>query len=321
MQKKYPLISRHQMGNYYTVCLSHGFKLLLIATILIGMAACDKEQEAVPTYLQIDSCSLLVKSNQGSASNEFSVVQCYINQEFIGNFELPAKIPILKSGNLRVQLIPAVRVNGSRTQYRGYNLVDMLDTTLSFSRTKVTVFSNPKFKFRNNADLVWVDDFEQGFASLIKPSQGGGMPKGDTAFVESLYYNLGNRFKGNSRVFSLKFAASDTLKIADFISAETFKNLPNIGQDVILELDIQSPLEVQIALSRKKPGQSAEYVPFLITNATGGIWKKFYLFLNAELANQPNGTDYTVLINIDKRPAFKDAAVVNIDNIRLGYLK
>ncbi|HEY0262319.1 MAG TPA: hypothetical protein VGB95_04790, partial [Chitinophagales bacterium] len=84
--------------------------LPFFAVLLDG---CSMPNNGIPVYIQIDSMSVQTnQSTQGSASSKITDAWLYVNGEQIGVFELPAKIPVLKSGDLRVSISAGIKDNG-----------------------------------------------------------------------------------------------------------------------------------------------------------------------------------------------------------------
>ncbi|MFA8450122.1 MAG: hypothetical protein ACEPOW_05470 [Bacteroidales bacterium] len=73
----------------------------------------DNGQE-VPAYIKLDKIDLVTDYNvQGAASSKIVDAWVHVDNEFIGVFELPAKIPVLKSGNHSIRIRPGILLNGN----------------------------------------------------------------------------------------------------------------------------------------------------------------------------------------------------------------
>lgn len=99
------------------------FFLFLLEFFVWGCSK-SKIEADIPAYLSIDS--VFVNTNyqtQGSASHKITDIWVYLNDDFIGAFELPVKIPILKQGNHKITIKAGIKVNGianTRTAYPFY---------------------------------------------------------------------------------------------------------------------------------------------------------------------------------------------------------
>ena len=81
---------------------------LLLAVLLLG--ACTKGDK-VPSYLVVNSVDLTTSGLQGSNTKNITDSWIYVNDEFIGSWELPARIPILKEGTVTVRVDAGVKRN------------------------------------------------------------------------------------------------------------------------------------------------------------------------------------------------------------------
>jgi hypothetical protein len=121
-------------------------------------------------------------------------------------------------------------------------------------------------------------------------------------------------------VFRFCFENTDTAKFFDAGSFLEFSDLPTNGSAVFFEFDIKTDLPVQLAMRRKNPSVT-ELVPYMVINPTGGKWKRFYVNLVYELANQPAGTSVRLFFDVNKPANSVAGREILFDNLRLSYLK
>lgn len=290
-----------------------GIATIVLLVSLLG-AGCDKS-EGVPAYLSIDSTSFTAGVNQGNNYQQIDAVGVTVDGKVIGIFELPAKIPVFVAGKKKVSLLPYVRLNGSRTKFTWYSTMNSVDTFLTFTASRTTKFVNPTFTFRSTIKISWLEDFEDNNSTLIKAN----LPPSDTAGIFKTDFDLNGRFKSKTLAYAVKLKTNDTLKVFDLTSFDRFNDFPAQVSDIFFEIDLNTPIELEIALNRRKPGQSFEYVPYLQINPTDGSWKRFYINLQYEIASQPKGTEYVILISGTHAPDKKTDSEVLIDNIRLNF--
>ena len=93
--------------------------------------SCKDDHKGIPAQISIDSVSLDISSLQGNNIHQIRGVQVFANEEFIGNFEFPCKIPITKLGNIRLEIFPLVYINGSKNNLGIYTpMASYVDTFL-----------------------------------------------------------------------------------------------------------------------------------------------------------------------------------------------
>ncbi len=290
--------------------------IILIIFTLVLFVSCDRKKEAIPAYLHIDSLTFKAGPGRGNDIQEFAAVYCYLGDNLLGIFETPVDIPILAQGLHRIQLFPAVRLNGSRSNFAMYKSARGIDTLLQLNPRQVTKLSNAQFGFRSNANLRWMEDFEDNNSKLVDMNKA----KGDTSLIASEYFELNGKYAGNSLVYEIQMKGTDTLKIYDLQSFEKFDQMPTDGTDIMLEFDIKTPIGVQLAL-RRENSVSDNYVPYLFINPTNGEWKRFYTNLVYEIGGQPGDSKYTIIFAVTKLGGYNPGDIkIMIDNIRLSYL-
>ena len=141
--------------------------LFVIITVLLF--SCKKEPNGgVPIYLEIDTALLNTNADQGSASHKITDVWVTANGRQMGAFQLPTKIPILASGDVRIIISAGIKDNGianSRAEYPFYSVVeDVITNTKNGETYKYT----PQFTYAPFAKVNFNEDFEtsNGFTNM-----------------------------------------------------------------------------------------------------------------------------------------------------------
>jgi len=284
---------------------------------IIGVMSCKDEHKGIPAQISIDSVSLNISSLQGNNIHQIRGIQVFANEEFIGNFEFPCKIPITKLGNIRLEIFPLVYINGSKNNLGLYTpMASYVDTFLLQAGKSIPI--KPVFTFRKNVFVPWNEDFEGNSYTLI-PIAPSPYP-GDSISVVSTPFELGGKFKSTTKAYRIVFENIDSSKYIDVGSFEEFNDLPLDGSSVFFEFDVKSDLPVQLAM-RRKNSTANELIPYLLVNKTEGQWKRFYVNLVFELASQPAGTSIRLFFDINKPEVCTVSREIFIDNLRLSFLK
>lgn len=295
-----------------------GFRILLPALVafLFVIAGCDKVAEPIPSYIRIDSVNVSTTPAQGNNIQEISAVNVYVDEQFIGLFEIPCTIPVLFSGKHKLSVIPSVRLNGALNQHVINRLFNRTDTTLNLQQGKIINAGNVTLTYKSNIEFAWLEDFEDNNSSLIRLFSGAG----DTSYIVSEPFSLKGRYAGSTRCMKVVISAADTAKTVDMASFKYFGNLPLMGSDIIFEFDIKTPVPVQMAMVRKN-SSGKQYLPYVYIFETGGEWKRFYINLIYELYNQPGDTEIQLMISPIKPAELKNSQEIFIDNLRFSYPK
>jgi hypothetical protein len=295
-----------------------GFRVFIPALLaaLIFLSGCDRETEPIPSYIRIDSVSVKTLAGQGNPIHEISALNVYIDEQFIGVYEIPCTLPVLFTGKHKLSIIPSVRINGVVNQHVVHRLLKRADTTIDLMEGKITAAGNIILQYKDNIEFPWVEDFEDGNSELVRLYSA----KGDTSYITTEAFSLNGRYEGNTRCMKVVIAAADTAKTVDMASFKYFGNLPFMGTDIMLEFDIKTPVPVQVAMIRKNSSGKL-YLPYVYLFETGGKWKRFYINLIYELYNQPADTEIQLLISPIKTEEIKTEQIILIDNIRFSYPK
>ena len=100
---------------------------ILVLVILFGFNSCSKDEleATIPSYISIDKFTISTNySTQGTSSSNITDAWVYIDNDLVGIFELPAKFPVLKEGNVKIDVYPGIKENGiseRRSKYIFYN--------------------------------------------------------------------------------------------------------------------------------------------------------------------------------------------------------
>jgi len=292
---------------------------IFIAFLLgsIGIMSCRDQHKGIPAQISIDSVSLNIPALQGNNIHQIRGVQVFANDELLGNFEFPCKIPITKLGNIKIEIFPLVYINGSKNNLGLYTpMASYLDTfTLKAGKS---IHVKPIFTFRKNGFVRWNEDFEDNNSTLV-PIAPSPYP-GDSVSIVNTKFQLNGKFVSTTKAYRIVFENIDSSKYIDIGSFEEFKDLPLDGSSVFFEFDVKSDLPIQLAL-RRQNSTANELLPYMLINKTEGQWKRFYVNLVFELASQPAGTSIRIFFDINKPEVCTVSREIFIDNLRLSFLK
>lgn len=291
-------------------------KIAIISFLVIFyFGGCNTENNFIPSYLKIDSFNVDASSIGGNNVHQITTFQLYQNNQFLGTYPVPSQIPLDAEGKNNFIFAPYVKLNGSSQTYGSYKVLNPLDTFISLSRNSTTNFT-PKLVYRSKAKILWQEDFQNSTSTLIPIS----VTKGDTTQIVSRPFVLNNRFSGYTNCYAATFENTDSFKSMDLGCFDIFKNIPLDGVSVYFEFDVKTDLPIQVALKRNSPTNGNEYVPYLVINPTGGVWKRFYTDLIYEIQGQAAGTTFQIIYSIDKPASFSGSHEILFDNIRLSHL-
>jgi len=285
------------------------YRYLLYLGLLLS--ACVKNNPD-PAWLEVNEWVLEANSSlngeEGQLTHNLTDAWVYVDEQLIGVFEVPFKIPILKEGAANIRIYPTIRVNGiSATKMRNEHLVPFELNGVFVKNQTLTV--TPVTHYKDNVNF-WIEDFEDINIKLT-----------DDPNISSAHLTLANDtlkwFNGNYYA-KVMLSATDSIWVAN----------TNQDQQLTIPKNKQAMLEIDYCNS----------VPFtnylLFVNANGVTenamvtmnksplnalrWKKIYILLSEVITAGPNNTNY-----IQAFRAFHDAAIssnfILIDNIKVVY--
>ena len=101
------------------------YRYILFIGLLLS--ACVKNNPD-PAWLEVTEWTLeanpALNGEEGQLTHKITDAWVYVDEQLIGIFEVPFKIPILKEGLASIRLYPTIRVNGvAATKMRNEHLV------------------------------------------------------------------------------------------------------------------------------------------------------------------------------------------------------
>ena len=258
--------------------------------------------EAIPSYIKVDKIILEQTPGQPSNSYNFSDVWIYIDDNSIGAFELPAKLPVLKEGYHSISIFPGIKINGISSMRGVYPFLSSFKQNINLIKDS-TIEIVPSFKYTPSVNYVWTENFEDGGISFTKALIS------DTAIIK-------NTTETNSS-FGGKYCGKVSLtESKSYINTYTISNLelPKTGIPIYLEMDFKSNQEFTIGVYASSLGGMSQY-PVLVLNPSTE-WKKVYINLTNAINSQADAKTYNVYIQALKNPDLAEG-IIYIDNFKL----
>jgi hypothetical protein len=267
-----------------------------------------------PSWLEVTEWTLEanpeLNGEEGQLTHKLTDAWVYIDDELIGVFEVPFKIPILKEGFSKIRLYPTIRVNGiAATKMRNEHL-EAFEVQAELIQNQ-TLELNPVTHYKSNVSF-WVEDFEDINIKLT-----------DDPNTSSAHLNLANDtlkwFNGNyyGRVL---LNAQDSMWIA-YTNQDQQLSIPK-NKQAMLEIDYCNSVPfTHYLLFVNANGTNENLMPTMNKSPLNMLrWKKIYILLSEVITAGPNNSNY-----IQAFKAFYDADISNnlilIDNIKVVYFE
>lgn len=247
--------------------------IITIGVILL-FSSCSKEsfEAEIPAYITINSFEVTSNySLYGSASSNISDVWIYLNDDLIGAYELPARIPVIKKGTYNVKVFAGVKANGVSGMRERYLFYTAHEEQITFTEGKEITIT-PKITYNSSTQFAWTEDFES--ASLSFTYSNGSDTTINKTTTEVFEGNASGRVYLQSHM--------------DFFEAKSpaFSNVSSNGSPVFLEMNFKTNEPILVGL---KTDDDEIAIVELQTTAT---WKKIYIDLTDAVSQKPANTNF-----------------------------
>ncbi|MEM9886573.1 MAG: hypothetical protein AAF849_11830 [Bacteroidota bacterium] len=288
-------------------------RLLSRAIILLYIAfsfySCDiiNPEEAIPAYLQIDTISFIsTNPSHGTSNQKITEAWVTVNDVFLGVYDLPARVPVLESGRVAVEVNAGIKDNGIGRLPEIYPFFEPYKVDVELIPAE-TIQLNPTTSYKEDLNFAFVEEFEVG-GNLFTDDLDGN----DTTSLVSSSIDV---FEGNRSGLIRLTESHPVAELATDFSNK-FEDLQARGVEVYLELNYKTDVEVAFGIigheeSVFSPTEKI-YEPVLFPRAS---WNKVYLNLS-ETVFVVQGEAYQIAILTALAPG-QTAGNVYLDNIKL----
>jgi hypothetical protein len=104
---------------------------------------------------------MTVTGGQGTALHKMIDAHVFIDNENRGTYQLPAKIPMLNTGQHTITILPGIRNNGIKANPIPYAFAQRYEKILNLSAAKVDTI-RPVTRYTNDTNIKMIENFEAG---------------------------------------------------------------------------------------------------------------------------------------------------------------
>ena len=289
------MIYRKQFGYFCALCL-----------LLITVSSCEKYagDQTIPAYLSIDSIYITTNFNsEGTASQRITDAWVYVDDDFLGAFELPALLPVLKSGKHQVKIYPGIKKNGIATTRTVYEFYNPVLREVIFAQDSTTRAGVIKTTYGSKALFVWKEDFEDAVNVSLDTTSGS-------------IADLRDTLTGSPPPFEGERSGLVILdEKHDYFECQTRSEYPIPYAPVYLEMNFNSTNAIVVGVFSY--GNAILYqTPIITLNPTKGQWKKIYIDLTTTLNAYQGMTHYRVYLRAMKDSGLTQSTIL-LDNFKI----
>lgn len=273
-----------------------------VSFLLSGCSAIDPKED-IPTYVQIDSVDFVINNSlkEGSASHNIKTAWVYYNNNSIGVFDLPCRVPVITDGEEGVfSFAPGITLNGLQDLQPRYEFYQFDTLLLKTSPGKVINFT-PMIGYVNTATFQYKEDFEVG--NTFEEYQG---LIGDTAIVRTTDPSLIIEGGGSGLI-----RLDANTPTSENITKSKFSIKPG---ESFIEIDYKCSVPFEIGLYNTLSSQ-VDVHEYIAGVKAKEEWNKIYIELGSYTGKYP-GTNYRVMIKA-ALPEGQSQGYVILDNIKV----
>ncbi|MCH2225650.1 MAG: hypothetical protein MK066_12840 [Crocinitomicaceae bacterium] len=278
--------------------------ILVLATIL---TSCVKNNPN-PAWLKVTAWQLqsnLAIASEGELTSNITNARLTINDNVIGIFEVPFKIPLLLSGNANIKVTPVVLNNGISSTKAIYPFLKVYEINADLD-VDDTLTINPTTQYKDNVQFR-IEDFESA----------GHVIQEDPSSVEILQTSTDPTIIGpyNGGTFGRVVLNNST---DPWIASTTFTGITAPNSQVYLEIDYYNTNSFTTGVLAIN-GSSVVDNPNIRVNSqdSGELkWKKIYIEMTEIIVNSPNAGIFEVSLQALLDDGLSSGEI-NIDNIKV----
>ena len=278
------------------------YYLLSATLIMIFAQSCEiiNPVEDIPSYIYIDTIELKINNSAlGENTSKITDAWVYHDNELIGIYDLPSRIPVLDSDSTDILIAAGIMSNGKVNSRLAYPFYKIYNEKIFLKTAKIETLDVKIDYFDQSAlNLFVMEDFEFG-NSLEKFS-------GDTSIIKvSGELALNNNSSGYIYM-------DTTYNDFSIISSDHFE-LPNAGSTLFLEMDYKCTNNFSVGLVVDNDFSYEERYKLTLVDKEN--WNKIYINLSDKIYGNQNNK-YHLLIGgiLDNN---KESGEIFIDNLKL----
>lgn len=281
-------------------------KYVLLFSLVFILFSCVKNNPD-PAWLEVTEWTLIQnvdpQSYTGELTHQFTNAWVYVDDELIGVFEVPFKIPILMDGAKEVRLYPAILNNGISATKKIYPFVEAHSEVVNLVPNQVVTI-NPVTMYANNTQF-WIEDFEGGDKFSAHSTSTATLTKNnDPTYSQWGFYG------------ELNLSDNQNLWIGDSESM----NLPQQNAEVYLEIDYYNTNSLDTRLLAYV-GTDVTERPNIRINPQDESeikWKKIYIELREIVSGSINATNFKQRLVAQLDSTGTNTRIL-IDNVKVVY--
>lgn len=313
------LRSSHSLGIIWPMIKSYLPVACICFVLFLGTAGCEiiNPEEDVPAFIRIDAMEVRsdFMNQTGTLDHNITDAWVFVDDNLLGTFELPAIIPSLQVGDVKVTVFAGIKDNGIAASRAIYPFYERYDIQTRLVRDSIVTL-NPVVKHVSPDDVtyLWLEEFEDLAISLDS------IVGNEVVLQRIEEEGEPNDYLGN---FSLGMEIDETHQVMA-IGSEAFE-LPRTGQEIYLEMNYKTAIRLEMGMQFYGEANGLidqVFINLLPTVDENGelVWNKIYLELT-ELANLDPEAEVQRIVFGANEEVTGNTGMIFLDNIKLIHQK
>lgn len=232
-------------------------------------------------------------------------VWMYANDQFLGVYPLPNKIPVpLQESNIRLSIRPGIKPNGQNEASEEYPFFTSMDTVVNFNSSK-NIEINPRVKYKPNSKFDIIEDFELNNIFNVGIGNSAQNPCLKRISGAGLLGSFGGVIDLNS-----------SQKQCEMTHFTTFSNKNNLLGKVFLETDYKCSEKFFVGTILQKGTQLVKSYDIVLVESNE--WKRIYIDLTDKISKS-DVQNYQIAISSLLDESKRSQASIQFDNMRLVH--
>lgn len=290
----------------------YAYPFYAMLLLLLSLTNCEliNPEEEIPAYVEITAPILSTVAGQGSASEKITEVWVFVDEEFVGAFPIPARVPIQKSGQTTVRVEAGIRENGLRSTPDIYPFYTTYEQVVDLVPNE-TVRIVPQIAYRNDVQVAFLENFERGgtiFQTVVTGTATSRISINETIPFEG---------QGSGQI-----TLSTTDPFVEIATSPRYRDLLDNGNVVYVEMDYQSDIPLSVGIIGYSENQED---PVAFAYQAGfnpsETWNKIYFNLTP-IVFASNADEFQIVLRtglpLDENATFaQETGLILLDNIKL----
>lgn len=281
--------------------------ILIFAGIIVSSCNLINPEEKQPCYVQVDTISVSTDLiTQGSNAAKISEAWIYLDDNLIGVYDLPCRVPVLADqGEHKLTIGAGIQINGLSSLLAPYAFYTLVDTNLILNPGETSIY-NPVVQYYESLTFPLLASFD-----ILAGNKLVATNSSDTS--GTLATNQADVFEGTASFYT------NLKRDSGFVEFETVESyvLPKQGRTVYAELNYKNSHVINIGLSANYPASST-IRNTVISLRPSEIWKKVYVNLTSFVSTEVNASNYKLFFYANKEPGTPELKIY-LDNLKIVY--